>query len=54
MARMSWLEQARPDTVAVETAGGALTYAELVARARSGAAGLPSGGRVALLLPRGL
>ena len=54
MARMSWLEQARPDTVAVETADGALTYAELLSRARSGAAGLPSGGRVALLLPPGL
>jgi O-succinylbenzoic acid--CoA ligase len=50
-----WLERAaamRPDVVAVETADGALTYAELLARAR----GLPvsSGDNVALVLPPGL
>jgi O-succinylbenzoic acid--CoA ligase len=51
---MSWLEQAPPDVVAVETADGALTYAELLARARAAAAGLPAGGRVAIALPAGL
>src|SRR5262249_9686845 len=35
-----WLERARPDVLAVETADGALTYAELIARARTGAAHL--------------
>jgi o-succinylbenzoate---CoA ligase len=52
-----WLVSAaarRPHTIAVETADGALTYAELLARARDAAGGLPSGGRVALLLPPGL
>src|SRR4051812_656861 len=48
------LERARPKVLAVETADGALTYAELLARARAGAAALPPGGRVAILLPRGL
>ena len=39
MAAQSWLERApRPaDRVAVESADGALTYAELLARARVGA-----------------
>ena len=41
-----------PDTVAVETADGALTYAELLRRAR-GLAASP-GDRVAILLPPGL
>jgi o-succinylbenzoate---CoA ligase len=52
--RMSWLERARPDAVAVETADGALTYGDLLARARAAAAGLPVGGRVAIALPPGL
>jgi O-succinylbenzoic acid--CoA ligase len=50
-----WLERAaamRPDVVAVETADGALTYAELLARARSVAPGVR--GRVAIVLPPGL
>src|SRR5689334_1315978 len=50
-----WLERAAavwPDRVAVETADGALTYAELVRRAR-GLAAAP-GDRVAILLPPGL
>jgi O-succinylbenzoic acid--CoA ligase len=51
---MSWLEQARPDAVAVETADGALTYAELLAHARAQAAALRPGTRVPLLLPPGL
>src|SRR5262249_50951527 len=50
-----WLERAAavwPDRVAVESAEGALTYAELLRRAR----GLPAspGDRVAILLPAGL
>jgi o-succinylbenzoate---CoA ligase len=48
------LERARPEVLAVETADDALTYAELLARARAGATALPAGGRVALLLPSGL
>jgi o-succinylbenzoate---CoA ligase len=48
------LERARPEVLAVETADGALTYAELLARARAAAAALPPGGRVAILLPPGL
>src|SRR4051794_6904573 len=48
----------RPDRPALESAGGVLTYAELLARARAGAAGLTARGvrprdRVALLLPAG-
>jgi O-succinylbenzoic acid--CoA ligase len=52
----SWLERARPDVVAVETADGGLTYAELLARAGAGAAhlGARRGDRVAVLLPPGL
>jgi O-succinylbenzoic acid--CoA ligase len=51
----AWLERAAavwPDRVAVETADGALTYAELRRRARGLAAG--PGDRVAILLPPGL
>jgi O-succinylbenzoic acid--CoA ligase len=50
-----WLERAAavwPDRLAVETADGALTYAELLRRAR-GLAASP-GDRVAILLPPGL
>jgi O-succinylbenzoic acid--CoA ligase len=53
----AWLERAaatRPDVLAVETAGGALTYAELLARARAGASRFAPGDRVAILLPAGL
>jgi O-succinylbenzoic acid--CoA ligase len=49
-----WLERAaamRPDVAAVETADGALTYAELLARARTLRV---RGGRVAILLAPGL
>ena len=51
----SWLERAaglRPDVIAVEADDGALTYAELLARARA----VPLGGarRVAIALPPGL
>src|SRR5690242_21861313 len=53
MPRM-WLEHACPDVVAVETADGALTYAELLSRAREQAATLRPGTRVPLLLPPGL
>ena len=52
-----WLERAaaaRPDVLAVETADGALTYAELLARARAGATRFAAGDRVAILLPPGL
>jgi o-succinylbenzoate---CoA ligase len=54
-----WLARAaaaRPDVLAVETADGALTYAELLARARAGAAhlGARRGDRVAIVLPPGL
>jgi O-succinylbenzoic acid--CoA ligase len=50
------LERARPEVLAVETADGGLTYAELLARARAGAAQLRArrGDRVAILLPPGL
>jgi o-succinylbenzoate---CoA ligase len=52
----SWLERARPDVMAVETADGGLTYGELLGRARAGAAhlGARRGDRVAVLLPPGL
>jgi o-succinylbenzoate---CoA ligase len=53
----SWLERAaaaRPDVPAVETADGSLSYGELLARARAGAAGLGAGERVAIVLPPGL
>jgi O-succinylbenzoic acid--CoA ligase len=53
----SWLEHAaaaRPEVLAVETADGALTYAELLARARAGASRFAAGDRVAILLPPGL
>jgi O-succinylbenzoic acid--CoA ligase len=52
-----WLERAaaaRPDVLAVETADGALTYAELLARAGAGATRFAAGDRVAILLPPGL
>ncbi len=52
-----WLERAaaaRPDVLAVETADGGLTYAELLARARAGATRFAVGDRVAILLPPGL
>src|SRR3954468_10034335 len=51
-----WTERAaamRAGLPAVETAGGALTYAELLARARAGAREL-TGERVAIALPPGL
>ncbi len=50
------MQRAHPDVLAVETPDGALTYAELLARARSGAAhlGARRGDRVAILLPPGL
>ena len=51
-----WLERAaalRPDTIAVEAPDGALTYAELLARARAGAAEIDVE-RVAIALPPGL
>jgi O-succinylbenzoic acid--CoA ligase len=50
-----WLERAAavwPDRVAVEASGGALTYAELLRRARGRRA--EPGDRVAILLPAGL
>lgn len=54
---MQWLERAagmRPDTIAVEAEDGALTYAELVARAAPAAAALRGAERVAIALPPGL
>src|SRR3954470_626369 len=51
-----WLERAaalRPDVIAVEADDGALSYAELLARARAGAAELDAD-RVAIALPAGL
>src|SRR3954463_12478044 len=51
-----WLERAaalRPDVIAVEADDGALSYAELLARARAGAAGLAAD-RVAIAPPAGL
>src|SRR3954447_21847645 len=51
-----WLERAaalRPDVIAVEADDGALTYAELLRRARAGAAAIEAG-RVAIALPPGL
>jgi O-succinylbenzoic acid--CoA ligase len=54
---MHWLEQSagrRPDTIAVEDADGALTYAELLARAGAGAASLAGASRVAIALPPGI
>ena len=44
----------RPGTIAVETDDGALTYAELLARASAAAAGLRGAERVAIALPPGL
>jgi len=54
---MDWLERAagmRPDAIAVEDDDGALTYAELLARARAGAAALAGAARVAIALPPGV
>ena len=54
---MQWLQRAagmRPDTIAVETEDGALTYAELHARARVAATELRGAQRVAIALPPGL
>jgi O-succinylbenzoic acid--CoA ligase len=51
-----WLERAaalRPEVIAVEAPDGALTYAELLARARAGAAEIAVE-RVAIALPAGL
>lgn len=44
----------RPDGLAVEAEDGALTYAELLARARAGAAALAGAERVAIALPPGV
>jgi O-succinylbenzoic acid--CoA ligase len=44
----------RPDTIAVDTEDGALTYAELLARARVAAVELRGAQRVAIALPAGL
>jgi len=54
---MQWLQRAagmRPDTIAVDTEDGALTYAELHARARAAAIELRGAQRVAIALPPGL
>ena len=54
---MQWLERAagmRPETIAVDTEDGALTYAELHARARVAAVELRGAQRVAIALPAGL
>ena len=54
---MQWLQRAagmRPDTIAVDAEDGALTYAELHARARAGAIELRGAQRVAIALPAGL
>jgi O-succinylbenzoic acid--CoA ligase len=48
------IERAAPDVIAVEDSSGALTYGELRARARSGAASLAGASRVAIALPPGL
>ena len=54
---MQWLQRAagmRPDMIAVDTEDGALTYAELHARARVAAIELRGAQRVAIALPPGL
>jgi O-succinylbenzoic acid--CoA ligase len=54
---MHWLERAagmRPDTIAVDAPDGALTYAELHARASAAATTLRGAERVAIALPPGL
>ena len=48
------IQRAAPDVIAVEDASGALTYGELRARARRGAASLAGASRVAIALPAGL
>jgi O-succinylbenzoic acid--CoA ligase len=57
LIEVHWLEQAaglRPGLIAVEADDGALTYAELLARASAGAASLGAAERVAIALPPGL
>jgi O-succinylbenzoic acid--CoA ligase len=54
---MHWLAQSaarRPSTIAVEDSEGALTYAELHARAAAGAVALAGASRVAIALPPGV